>query len=438
MSAERGQLAAVPRRLLGAGFVLVVVAFLAFTIASYRQVFTPVTWVELHAARTGTQLVPHADVKLRGVTVGEVRDVSSNGGGVTFRLAIDPDKTDLIPKNVTAQLLPKTLFGERYVNFVMPAIPSPARLAAGDVIGEDRTSGTVELNRVFDNLMPLLQAVQPQKLAVTLNAVATALSDGRGTQLGQTLVQLNDYVRSVDPSLPDLTADLRSLAGVADTYTAAAPDILQGLNDLTTTTRTVLERRSELEALYGTVTAASDDLNSFVTANKENLISLAGTARPTLDLLAKYSPEFPCFFKQLAAAGDRLNQVWGGGKGDHKLHLTVEVTAARGKYLPGKDEPRYADKRGPACYELPASGNAPQYPAGGPIKDGSTAVAPPPGGGGGAAGGGSAPGQPNSPEERALVNALIGAQTGTPPAQYPDWSSVLAGPLYRGAEVTVR
>lgn len=431
MSTERGQLPTIPRRFLGAAFALIVVAFLAFTIAVYRQVFTPVTWVELKAARTGSQLVPHADVKLRGVTVGEVREVSSTADGVTFRLALDPDKTDLIPKNVTAQLLPKTLFGERYVNFVIPAHPSHTRLAGGDVISEDRTSGTVELNRVFDNLMPVLQAVQPQKLATTLNAVSTALADGRGTQLGQTLVQLNDYVRELNPSLPDLTADLSALAGVADTYTDAAPGILQGLSDLTTTTRTILERRSDLEMLYGSLTIAADNLNSFLSTNKDNLIALVDTARPTLELLAKYSPEFPCFFAQLNEAGNRLDKVWGGGKGDHKLHLTVEVTAARGRYLPGNDEPRYADRRGPACYELPASGIAPQYPPGGPIKDGSTPAT-------GPRGGASAPGQPNSPEERALVNNLLGAQAGVPPSHYPDWSSVLAGPLYRGAEVTVR
>lgn len=437
MSSERGELAPVPRRIAGVAFLLAMLGFLAFTIASYRQVFESVVWVDLKADRAGSQLVPHADVKVRGVRVGEVRSVSSDASGVTFRLALQPDKVDLIPANVTAQLLPKTLFGERYVNLVIPPKPAGTRLAGGDVIGEDRTSGTIELTRVFDNLMPILQAVQPQKLATTLTAVSTALADGRGAQLGQTLVQLNDYVRELNPSLPDLTDDIRSLSTVADTYTEAAPDILRGLDDLTTTTRTVLQQRSQLANLFGSLTGTADDLRSFLAVNKDNLVSLVDTARPTLELLARYSPEFPCLFNQLNDIGGRLNKVWGGGTGDHKLHLTIEVTAGRGKYLPGKDEPRYEDRRGPACYELPASGIAPQYPPGGPIKDGSTPAAPPRGGGG-EGGGGSAPGQPNSPEERALVNGLTGANLGLPPGQVPEWSSVLLGGLYRGAEVTVR
>ena len=37
--------------------------------------------------------------------------------------------------------------------------------------------------------------------------------------------------------------------------------------------------------------------------------------------------------------------------------------------MPG-EEPRYLDTRGPRCYQI--EGQAPQFPPGGPIKDGST------------------------------------------------------------------
>jgi phospholipid/cholesterol/gamma-HCH transport system substrate-binding protein len=430
-TAERGSLPTFPRRTLGLAFLLVIASFLAFTIASYQKVFTKVVWVELKSDRTGSQLVKQADVKIRGVRVGEVREISSSGDGVTFRLALDPDKVHEIPANVTARLVPKTLFGERYVNFVMPEQPSARRIGDGDVIGEDRTSHTIELYRVFDNLMPVLQAVQPQKIATTLTALSTALGEGRGEKLGQTLVDLNDYVRGLNPSLPDLTHDIKALIPVAETYNQAAPDLLQGLADLTTTSRTVLERRAQLDQLYGVVGTAAVDLEGFLRANKDNLIQLADSSRPTLDLLARYAPEYPCFFGQLNDIGKRLNDVWGGPNGDHKLHLTVEITTARGAYVPGKDEPRYEDRRGPACYPPSAS----QNPPGGPLKDGSTPSLAPRGVAGGGA---AAPGAPNSPEERQLISALIGPQIGVPPSKVPGWSSLLVGPLYRGAAVTLK
>ena len=56
------------------------------------------------------------------------------------------------------------------------------------MIAQDRSATAVEVERVLDDLLPLLQAVQPQKLATTLGALSQALQ-GRGEQLGQTLVR---------------------------------------------------------------------------------------------------------------------------------------------------------------------------------------------------------------------------------------------------------
>jgi phospholipid/cholesterol/gamma-HCH transport system substrate-binding protein len=372
MSAERGQLATLPRRALGLALLLVVAGFLVFTVAVYRQAFTSVVWVDLKAERAGSQLVQRADVKIHGVRVGEVRSVSASADGVTLRLAFDPDQTASVPKNVTARLTPKTLFGERYVELLAPSRPDVERIAEGDVIRADTSRRSVEVNQVWDDLMPILRSVRPHKLATTLTAVSTALDDGNGKKLGQTLVRLNTYLRELNPSLPDLTEDLRSVTTVADVYSEAAPDLVRGLEDLTVTSRTVLQQRRALESLLTSLTTTADDVTDFLAANGDNLVDLAKTSRPTLELLAAYAPEFPCLFRQLDVIRGRLNEVWGGPNGDHKLHLTIETAASRGRYRPGVDEPRYQDKRGPACYQLPASGVAPQYPPSGPIKDGST------------------------------------------------------------------
>jgi hypothetical protein len=125
--------------------------------------------------------------------------------------------------------------------------------------------------------------------------------------------------------------------------------------------------------------------------------------------------------------------------------VTIEITASRGKYLPGVDTPRYDDKRGPRCYPVahpPAV--FPQYPEGGGLKDGSSKPPPPknnrpqdfpntlPQ---------SVTSQPqiaNSPAEQELIAALVAPGLGVPPSQVPAWSSLLVGPLFRGTEVTVQ
>jgi len=413
---------------LGVAFLLVAALFVAGSIGVYRKVFTSVVLVRLEATSVGSQLQRGADVKIRGVLVGEVRAVRASGGGAVLDLALRPDKVDLIPSNVAARLLPKTLFGERYVALQVPERPSAARLAEGDVIGQDRSSTAIEVDEVLTNLMPLLQAVQPQKLASTLGAMSQAL-EGRGARLGDTVVRLDRYVAALNESIPDLNADIGALADVAGDYADAAPDLLGALADLTTTSRTLVEQRENLLELYGSLTTTSIDLGNFLLVNRNNLINLSATARPTLELLARYAPEYPCVLKQLAESVDRADFTFGKGTEHPEMgKFTLEITTSRGKYLPGVDTPRYDDKRGPRCYDpVEPPGKFPQYPPGGPVLDGSTKPS--------SAG---APALANSPEEQKLIGLLLAPEIGVMPEEVPGWSTLLVGPLYRGAEVELR
>ncbi|MFF1608439.1 MCE family protein [Amycolatopsis sp. NPDC058278] len=433
-------------QVLGLVFLLVAALFIALTLAVYHKAFTPVTLVKLETDRVGSQLRTGGDVKVRGMLVGEVRSVLAKGDHAELELALDPDKTAVIPANVSARLLPKTLFGERYVALQLPE-KKERPIKAGDVIPQDRSSAAIELQKVLDDVMPLLQAVQPEKLSSTLTAVATAL-DGRGKQLGETLAGLSDYLGKLNPSLPDVKADITGLANVANTYDKAAPDLLQALSDLTTTSRTIVDQRAQLADLYATVTAASVDLTNFLQVNKDNLIRLTTAIQPTLDVLAKYAPEYPCLMRQLAESVPRAELAFGKGTAHPEVsRVTIEFAASRGKYLPGVDEPKYEDKRGPRCYPtVPKPGVWPQYPPDGAIKDGSSKPAPPknppeklPGpitAGGGAVGGdGTIVG---SAYENDLIDLLASPALGTSPGNVPGWAGLLVGPLYRGAEVELK
>ncbi|MFD4194409.1 MCE family protein [Amycolatopsis thermoflava] len=428
-------------QVLGLVFLVVCGLFFATTVAAYNKEFTPVAMVRLETDHVGNQLRKGSDVKIRGVVVGEVRSIQAMGDHAALELALDPGRLSLIPDNVSARLLPKTLFGERYVALQIPPDPSARHIAAGDVIPQDRSSSAIELEQVLNNVMPLLQAVQPQKLASTLNAVSTAL-DGRGEQLGATLVNLSEYLAGLNPSLPDIKADITGLANVADTYDRAAPDFLQALADLTTTTKTLVDKQQALTQVWGSVTNASDNLDSFLRVNQANLINLTVTSQSTLEVLAKYAPEYPCLLQQLAEAVPRAYEAFGAGT-DKMNHVTIRFVADRTKYEPGKDEPEYLDKRGPRCYPMVLPpGRWPQYPPGGPIQDGSTH---PPAGPGASVplpsngiidGGSSTTGSvANSPAEQDLVAALLSPAA---PQDVPGWGTLLAGPLYRGVEVEVQ
>lgn len=443
-------------QLFGLVLLVVVALFFTVTIAAYQQDFTPVVHVTLDTDHAGNQMDTGADVKIRGLIVGEVRSISSTGSGAVLDLALQPDKVGLIPTNVTAELLPKTLFGERYVDLELPARPAATHLAAGSVIDQDHSSASIEVEQVLDDLMPLLQAVQPQQLAATLDAMSTALS-GRGEQLGQTLVSLGGYLQRIDPSLPQLNADITHFAAVANTYDQAAPQLLDALSELTTTSKTLVAEQANLSTFFGTVTSASSDLDDFLSVNENNIIDLAAESTPTLNVLARYSPEYPCLLKELVDSIPGEDLAFGKGTSHPDSgQFTIVISASRGKYQPGVDTPRYNDDRGPRCYpETQPPNRFPQYPPGGPVNDGSTHGPPPHGTWDGniqdllngtqttttqSATTRSAvtPQVAGSPIERQLVDTLVATQLGVMPADVPGWADLLVGPVYRGTEVNLR
>ncbi|HEX6921868.1 MAG TPA: MlaD family protein, partial [Actinomycetes bacterium] len=137
---RRGVGQAVALRVYGVVFLLVLAMLVGLTVAIYQKAFVDVVHVTLETDRVGNQLAPPADVKLRGVIVGEVRHVSSDGKRAKVDIALEPRLAGLIPANVSARLLPKTLFGEKFVDLVVPERASAARLGEGDVIPQDRSA----------------------------------------------------------------------------------------------------------------------------------------------------------------------------------------------------------------------------------------------------------------------------------------------------------
>lgn len=440
------------RRLLGLTLLVTIAGLLALSVAFYDKAFTPITTVTLLTDTTGNQLASQSDVKVRGIIVGEVRKITSTGSGAKIELALDPNRTAIIPSNVSAQLLPKTLFGERYVALVLPSDPARA-IRGGDVIPQDRSSSSIEVEKVLNDLLPLLQAVQPAELNSTLTALAQALS-GRGEELGQNLAALNTYLTQLNPHVSTLVDDLGKLGQVADVYNAVAPDLLSALTNLQTTSRTIAQNGAQLDALLRSGLGTANQLSSFFDLNGQRIIAVAASSLPLLKVLAEYSPEFPCLAAGLAKSEVNLEGAFGGQTaGPKALNITLEVVKPRGKYVPA-DLPVFGAIPGPNCQGLPN----PQVPfpadgyGSGRGLDGAAAV--------GDSSSGALPSvdrtalaaagittsteadltalnTAGSTTETTAIAALVAGRYGTSPAQVPGITTLLAGPLLRGSEVTV-
>jgi phospholipid/cholesterol/gamma-HCH transport system substrate-binding protein len=419
-------------RLTGVVFLAVIGVLIWFSLALYSKQFTTVDLVTLHTSNVGNELHPGAQVLVRGVQVGEVRSITANGNGATMQLALQPDMVSKLPANVTAEMVPTTLFGERNVDLTLPAAPVPQRLGNGSVISQNRSKDAIEVETVLNNLLPELTAVQPQNLSVTLTAIAQALQ-GRGTELGHTLVTLDTFLRKFTPDLPALDADIRELVQVTRTYNQAAPDIVAALNDFAFTAQTITQQQASLSALYSTLTQSDAQLSTFLAQNENNIIGLSTNGLPTLQILARYAPEFPCALQDLVKFEPAINKVLGAGTTQPGLHVHVNVhqplgNAAEplGNYKPGLDTPKFGDNTGPHCYPVPFAGIT--------LNDGATPVTNF-GAGASTTAAGTGSSLANTPAENELVNEISAPALGVTPQSLPGWSSMLVGPLYRGRQV---
>lgn len=312
-------------KILGAAFLALAMFFLWITYAFFTKAFVDYDNVVLKTDTAGVNLPQNADVKLRGMIVGEVREVRPVGDGVELLLGMNPKLIDSVPKGVSAQLVPKTLFGEKYVALIPPAGDAGESLQAGDTI--TKADVPIEVETVLNDLYPLLEAVDPASLSYTLNAVATAL-EGRGAQLGETLVTLNSYLKKINPDVPQLVTDVKKLGTVADGYADAMPEIGRLLRNTVVTGNTVVAKKAQLAAFFEEGTRLSDTLTTFTKANGDNLVRLASEGRPVLETVGEYSSTFPCFLRSMSVLIPRLDSAFRDGM----LHIDVELIEQTNAY----------------------------------------------------------------------------------------------------------
>jgi phospholipid/cholesterol/gamma-HCH transport system substrate-binding protein len=333
----------------GIGFMTAVAVLIAFSIAIYQKVFTPVTMVTVKADRAGLQLPKFGDVRIHGVLVGQVRSVSEDGSQAVIKIGLEPSAAKEIPDNVSVEIRPTTLFGQKYVSLLDPAQPSSTPLHDGSVIPASRVTTNVELQQVLATLFPLLRSIRPGDLNSTLYALASALQ-GRGERLGETVDQLDSYLAAMNQQLPTLRNDLKLLADVSTTYGLAAPDLVSLLRNATTTARTVAQKQEEISGFLTSMTTLSTVSTRVLTTNEQGIIREGQLAEPLTGLLDTYSPEYTCLLQGLDRYTGRLAQIFAGGR----VRQSMSFDAVQRRAYTAADQPEYGEVgHGPWCLGLP-------------------------------------------------------------------------------------
>ena len=264
--------------------------------ALFEGTFRPFIPVTVISDRAGLIMESGAKVRMRGVEVGRVGAVTLDGHEdlTTLALQMYPNQLKHIPANVSAQIRASTIFGAKYVDLIYPDQPSAQRLAAGAVVRS--TNVTTEVNTVFQNVVGVLNQIDPARL----NAVLTALADGlrgQGERIGEATTDGNKVLQELNARSDTLHQDVRSLSGFSDTYSSAAQNILHILSGVSTTSITINNRVSDLDVLLLNTIGLAHSGIRLLAPNRDNLVHAINTLGPTTALLLKYNPEYTCIFQ---------------------------------------------------------------------------------------------------------------------------------------------
>lgn len=216
-------------------------------------------------------LYPGDDVRVVGVPMGTITEITARGGSVEVEMELDADTP--VAADTGAVIIPPGLLSSRYIQLTEPWLEGP-RLADGAEISSDRTAAPLELDDVTAQLDGFLEALGPSSdngsLARLVDSADTALA-GNGAILRQTLADLADALDTVGTSRGDIVTTIEQLQTFV-TSLAGSDEAIRGLeSDLGSFTTALGGQRQQLRATIRSIDTTVRAVDRFVRSTRGDL-----------------------------------------------------------------------------------------------------------------------------------------------------------------------
>ncbi|WP_330251541.1 MCE family protein [Nocardia sp. NBC_00565] len=343
------------RQLLIAGVcgLVVFALILGFLMARYRGYFVPKVDVVANLTTTGDGLPDQADVKFRGVLVGAVKDVEVAAKGELQKVQIElkPEFAGDIPSNVTARVVPSNLFAVTSVELVFNG-PGDKYLHEGSTIEEDRSQGTIALQDTLTTVRTILTKIDPVQFGRVLGTLSQAL-DGSGRMPGSTVERLDNWLTSVDQSIPNLGVLLDDFSNSFRALNQSAPELLDVLGSSVKTAQTIADHRSALVALISGTAGTVDTVNGLFARNGDIGKQITAGTSDMFGAIAADANSIPDTIASLNNSLRKLSTTFHWGP---QRQMVWNAGATLTPYRPYEqaDCPRYGNLAGPSCATAPA------------------------------------------------------------------------------------
>jgi phospholipid/cholesterol/gamma-HCH transport system substrate-binding protein len=249
--------------------VLVLLVLASLNIRDLPLIGQGATYTAQFAEAAGLQ--PDDDVRVAGVRVGSVTDVSLEGNDVVVSFKA-PDTW--LGDQTRASIEIKTLLGQKYIN-LQPAGNQP--LDPDSVIPRTRTTAPFDVITAFSQLTTTVEGLNTDQLGESLNTLSQTL-DGSAGPIRPALDGLSRLSRTIssrDTELAHLLANTRATTQVLAARDGDIEALIRNGNLLLGELRS---RKAAIDDLLNGTIALSQQLRGLVADNR-------ATLGPTLDKL---------------------------------------------------------------------------------------------------------------------------------------------------------
>ncbi|UPK77108.1 MCE family protein [Nocardioidaceae bacterium SCSIO 66511] len=222
------------------------------------------------------------DVRVAGIKVGEVKDITLEGDTVRVEMLVE-DGVDLGSESLAAIKI-KTMLGAMMVSIQSDG---PETMDAGDDIPVDRTTPPYDVVQAFSDLSTTTQEIDTKQLGKSFDTLADVMDDVpkdlRGTldgvsRLSKNLAardqQINTLLKNVDDlsgTLADRNDELITLFKDSSTLFRALTARRDAIHDILVSTRTLANQTERLVAdTRGDLKPALDHLRGVVRVLQAN------------------------------------------------------------------------------------------------------------------------------------------------------------------------
>lgn len=219
-----------------------------------------------------------SDVKILGVAVGKVDEVTPMGTKVRVKLTYDAQYD--LPANVKAAVISPSIVGDRFVQLT-PVYRGGAKLKDDATLGLDRTATPLELDEIFGSINDLTQALGPDganKPDASGTGALTRLLDSTARNFGGQGVEFNQTLRNLSKLTTTLANNKDALfdsVSEIETFTKALAqndDTVRKFNDsLASGAGLLADERGDLAKVLQNLSVAMTEIRSFVAENKQAL-----------------------------------------------------------------------------------------------------------------------------------------------------------------------